>query len=61
MLARYWWSHNKSDRGIHWKSWAKLGMVKSKGGLEFRDLESFNRALDPGSLVAQFFKKTYFK
>ncbi|KAG6661744.1 hypothetical protein CIPAW_03G196400 [Carya illinoinensis] len=71
MIAKFWWNHRKEGRGIHWKSWNKLGAVKGKGGLGFRDLNCFNRALlakqgwriiqEPASLVAQVFKEKYFK
>jgi hypothetical protein len=30
---------------IHWMSWEKLGRSKSTGGLGFRDLLMFNKAL----------------
>lgn len=33
------------DLGIHWKKWTFLKNTKSKGGLGFRDLETFNKAL----------------
>ncbi|XP_042944715.1 uncharacterized protein LOC122278601 [Carya illinoinensis] len=71
MIAKFWWNHRKEGRGIHWKSWNKLGATKGKGGLGFRDLNCFNKALlaklgwrilqEPASLVAQVFKEKYFK
>ncbi|XP_042950231.1 uncharacterized protein LOC122282336 [Carya illinoinensis] len=70
LFSKFWWSHNKSVKGIHWKSWEKLGQVKTKGGLGFRSLASFNKALlskqlwrliqDPSSLVARVFKHKYY-
>jgi hypothetical protein len=64
MLQRYWWSHHEQERSIHWVKWKKMGVAKSHGGMGFRDLESFNKALlakqcwrilqNPESLVAKF-------
>lgn len=30
MFSRFWWSHKKDEKGIHWRSWVKLGEVKNK-------------------------------
>lgn len=35
----------QKESSIHWKKWGSLGETKSNGGLGFRDLESFNKAL----------------
>ncbi|KAF5458627.1 hypothetical protein F2P56_022644, partial [Juglans regia] len=58
------------EGGIQWKKWESLGLQKGKGGLGFRDLESFNLALlakqgwrlikYPDSLAAVVFKEKYF-
>ncbi|XP_042983267.1 uncharacterized protein LOC122312669 [Carya illinoinensis] len=45
MIAKFWWNQKKEGRGIHWKSWNKLGLAKGMGGLGFCDLNCFNRAL----------------
>lgn len=33
------------SNGIRWREWKRLGEAKSQGGLGFRDLEAFNKAL----------------
>ncbi|XP_042964766.1 uncharacterized mitochondrial protein AtMg00310-like [Carya illinoinensis] len=71
LLARFWWRHGNLEKGIHWRSWDKLGRAKGRGGMGFRDLGSFNRALlakqgwrfikDPNSLASRIFKEKYFQ
>uniref|UniRef100_A0A8I6X8W7 Reverse transcriptase zinc-binding domain-containing protein n=1 Tax=Hordeum vulgare subsp. vulgare TaxID=112509 RepID=A0A8I6X8W7_HORVV len=45
LLGRYWWSQQDKEDTIHWISWEKLTKPKSMGGLGFRDMECFNRAM----------------
>ncbi|CAL9030288.1 unnamed protein product [Prunus brigantina] len=44
-IARYWWHHNKEQKGIHWVSWQRLSLLKYAGGLGFRDLICYNLAM----------------
>lgn len=71
MLSRFWWSHNQKDKSIQWRSWAKLSVSKTMGEMDFRNLESFNKAFLIKqewkilqyllSLVAQILSEIYFK
>ena len=44
-IANFWWGSNQQEKKLHWISWKKLADVKGRGGLGFRDLEAFNKAL----------------
>lgn len=71
LMARFWWGSQGDKKTIHWLSWETLCQPKKKGGLNFRSLEDFNRALlakqgwcllkDEDSLVAQVFKAKYYQ
>lgn len=70
MVTNFWWGQQREEKRIHWKAWLKMCDPKSKGGLGFRDLESFNMALlakqgwrvlnSPDSLLAKILKSKYF-
>ena len=70
MANRFWWGQREGSRKIHWLSKEKLIMPKAKGGIGFRDLHLFNKALlarqgwrlmqNPHSLVARLLKAKYF-
>ncbi|KAL6228112.1 hypothetical protein ACLB2K_002066 [Fragaria x ananassa] len=69
-LARFWWGDNDNGKKIHWLSWHKLCVPKSEGGMGFRNMTYFNRALlakqgwrllrRPDALVARLLKAKYF-
>ncbi|KAF5475845.1 hypothetical protein F2P56_007609 [Juglans regia] len=71
VLQNYWWGQQQKENKIHWVSWSKLGKAKDAGGMGFRDLEYFNKAMlakqcwrliqNPHSLAAKVLKAKYFK
>jgi hypothetical protein len=70
LMQRFWWGHKENTSKIHWMSWEKMSYTKEKGGLGFRDLVMFNKALlakqvwrvwqNPKSLTAKILKAKYF-
>jgi ribonuclease HI len=44
-MSKFWWSHQANNSRIHWMSWERMGLSKEVGGMGFRDLTSFNKAL----------------
>jgi hypothetical protein len=70
ILCRFWWGRSEDARGLASMSWSRVGAPKEKGGMGFRDLEIFNRALlakqgwrlikFPESLVARVMKAKYY-
>jgi hypothetical protein len=70
LMQKFWWGNKENDRKINWMSWANMGLAKSNGGMGFRDLHGFNKALlakqgwrlvqDPNSLVGRIFKAKYY-
>ncbi|XP_057794871.1 uncharacterized protein LOC131011108 [Salvia miltiorrhiza] len=69
--SNFWWGETDSGKQMHWASWEKLCLQKSKGGLGFRRLGAFNQSLlakqawrllkFPNSLVARVLKGRYYK
>ncbi|XP_040986468.1 uncharacterized protein LOC121234565 [Juglans microcarpa x Juglans regia] len=71
MLSKFWWGSQQEGRGMVWKKWKNMNIQKGRGGMGFRDLESFNAALlakqgwrilkYPLSLAAVLLKEKYFR
>jgi len=70
LMQKFWWNHMSQSSKIHWMSWEKLSRSKAIGGLGFRDLVLFNKAMlakqgwrilqEPSSLTAQILKAKYY-
>ncbi|KAA3486702.1 reverse transcriptase [Gossypium australe] len=45
IMNRFWWANNKTKSGIHWSCWDALCLPKFDGGLGFKNLVLFNKAL----------------
>ncbi|KAL5756462.1 hypothetical protein ACOSQ2_021208 [Xanthoceras sorbifolium] len=70
MIADFWWGLKDGIRKMHWLGWNHLCAPKEIGGLGFRDIEAFNRAMlakqgwrlltSPSSLAARVLKARYF-
>lgn len=70
MICRYWWSNMDKEHKIHWVSREHMMLPKKEGGLGFRDLHVFNRAMlarqawrlanAPNSLSARVLSAKYY-
>ena len=45
-ISGFWWGDNDDQKKMHWFAWWKLCIPKKKGGWGFRDLHSFNLAIE---------------
>jgi hypothetical protein len=45
LIQKFWWSNQSKEAGIPWMSWSRMSLSKERGGMGFRDLQYFNRAL----------------
>lgn len=71
LLSEFWWGRNDGHRKISWVSWNKLCLPKKEGGMRFRDLYEFNKALlgkqawrilqKPNSLLSRLYKGRYYR
>lgn len=71
MLAKFWWRSKENNSKIQCVSWRRLGAHKCNGGMWFRGLECFNKALlakqlwrlltQPMSFVATILRDKYCK
>ncbi|GJN28083.1 hypothetical protein PR202_gb16165 [Eleusine coracana subsp. coracana] len=69
-ISNYWWGSAVDSHKIHWQRWSKLTCPKGEGGMGFRDLLLFNKALlgkqgwrllaRPDALCTRVIKGKYF-
>jgi exonuclease III len=45
IMQKFWWGDNENVKKIHWMCWEKMSRSKTQGGMGFRDLLCFNKAL----------------
>lgn len=44
-ISNYWWGGSADNRRMHWLQWDRLTQHKSNGGMGFRDMHLFNKAM----------------
>ncbi|XP_062021069.1 uncharacterized protein LOC133737557 [Rosa rugosa] len=70
LCAGFWWGDSEEKTKIHWRSWERLCVSKKEGGMGFKNLHWFNKAMlakqswrllqNPNSLLARLYKAIYF-
>ncbi|KAA3479973.1 reverse transcriptase [Gossypium australe] len=69
IMNKFWWTNNKTSKGVHWSGWEPLCKPKDAGGMGFKNLFLFNKALlakqvwriltQPKFLLAKVLKARY--
>lgn len=70
-MATFWWNFGNKEKSIQWRKWEKMDTHKCCGGMGFRDLFAFNKALlskqvwrllsNPNSMVSSLLRCKYYK
>ncbi|KAL5574983.1 hypothetical protein UlMin_016682 [Ulmus minor] len=70
LCAQFWWGGNNEKKRMHWCTWERLCSHKLNGGMGFRDMRLFNKAIlakqawriltCPSSLAARVLQGFYF-
>ncbi|KAH1098996.1 hypothetical protein J1N35_015917 [Gossypium stocksii] len=70
IIANFWWQKGRGKKGIHWRSWKNMCLLKDYGSLGFQNFCQFNILLlakqgwhlfsCPNSLLARVLKAKYF-
>lgn len=45
MITKFWWGEKEGERKIHWLRWKRLSKAKCNGGMGFREVGGFNKAM----------------
>lgn len=45
VMAKFQWSHKQKEREFLWQKWEYMGDSKGRGGLGFKRIEAFNKAM----------------
>lgn len=71
IFTRFLWGSTDDQKKVRWMSWDRLCHPKELGGLNFRDLEGFNKAflakqawrllINSSLLVAKVLKAVYYR
>lgn len=69
LMQTFWWNHMSKSSKIHWMSWERMSKSKVAGGLGFRDLVLFNKAIlakqgwrilqNPDSFISRILQAKY--
>ncbi|CDP14470.1 unnamed protein product [Coffea canephora] len=70
LMANYWWGEANGKNKLHWLSWRKMSLSRNAGGLGFKDIEAYNKALlgkqvwriltKPNLLISKVLRARYF-
>ena len=70
MIRKFWWGYSGDGRKVHWVKQERLCQAKEVGGMGFKEIEKFNKALlakqvwqmlkYPESLCHRVFKARFF-
>lgn len=44
-ILNFWWGQKNEENRIHWVSWTTLCEPKTQGGMGFKSMEDFDKAL----------------